>query len=98
LYVSFADKNGIDIKYNNPLKYSIPSIQKLEKIAKAELDKSPMVKYNVSVAWKEVSTSNHVQQNPVDACQGYWNRNGWATTFSDSDLEVLRVTLGNSLN
>ena len=101
LYVSFADKNGIDIKYNNPLKYSIPSIQKLEKIAKAELDKSPLVKYNVSVAWKEVSTSNHVQENPVNASYGYWSRNGrneWATTFSDSDLEVLRVTLGNSLN
>ena len=58
-YQKFAEKNGCLEAYqntvsNNLKKYSLPTIQKLVSILKTEVDKSPLVKYNVGVTWTSV--------------------------------------------
>jgi hypothetical protein len=101
-YQKFAEKNGCLGAYqntvsNNLKKYSLPTIQKLVNILKTEVDKSPLVKYNVGVLWNDVSNENSVQTEPVKAGTGYWHIDDWAHSMSADEVEVLRVSLGNTI-
>ena len=101
-YQKFAEKNGCletyqNVVSNNLKKYSLPTIEKLVNILKTEVDKSPLVKYNVGVTWDSVRSENNVQTNPVKAGVGYWHTDGWAHNMNADDVEVLRVSLGNTI-
>jgi hypothetical protein len=101
-YEKFAEKNNCLDAYqkvvsNNLKKYSLPTIEKLVRILKTEVDKSPLVKYNVGVLWGDVSTENHVETDPVKAGTGYWHIDDWAHNMSADQVEVLRVSLGNTI-
>jgi len=101
-YQKFAEKNGCLEAYqntvsNNLKKYSLPTIEKLVNILKTEVDKSPLVKYNVGAMWDSVRSETNVQTDPVKAGVGYWHTDGWAHNMNADDVEVLRVSLGNTI-
>jgi hypothetical protein len=102
-YTKFAEQNSCENAYHdvvqkNLKQYSLPTIQKLVNILKTEVDKSPLVKYNVGAAWGDVSAESHVNEvNPVEATTSYWNKNSWAHSMSADEVEVLRVSLGNTI-
>jgi hypothetical protein len=102
-YTKFAEQNSCENAYHdvvqkNLKKYSLPSHQKLVSVLKTEVDKSPLVKYNVGVAWSNVSAESHVEEvDPVKVGTSYWNKNSWAHNMSADEVEVLRVSLGNTI-
>ena len=100
-YKNFAVKNNCLDAYesvvsNNLKNYSLPTIQKLVSILKTEVDKSPLVKYNVGVMWN-VSNESNVETDPVKSGTNYWNIDDWAHNMSAADVEVLRVSLGKTI-
>ena len=101
-YQKFAEKNNCldayeNVVSNNLKKYSLPTIQKLVSILKTEVDKSPLVKYNVGAMWDSVRSENNVQTDPVKAAIGYWNTDDWAHNMNADEVESLRVSLGNTI-
>ena len=97
-YKRFAEKNNCLDAYesvvsNNLKKYSLPTIEKLVSILKTEVDKSPLVKYNVGAMWTSVASENNVETDPVKAGVGYWHIDDWANNMNAADVESLRVSL-----
>ena len=101
-YKKFAENNNCLDAYesvvsNNLKKYSLPTIQKLVSILKTEVDKSPLVKYNVGVLWTSVVSENNVATDPVKSGVGYWHTDDWAHNMSAADVEALIVSLGKTI-